>query len=838
MMRGLIRGSVGSGGGGGGVEVLPTPLKTFNFLDGSGQLDSDLTYTCASTRRYWNSAGVLATAAINECPTWYDPETRLPEGIKRQAAATNLCIYSEDFAHASYAKTDVTVTADYMSAPDGTATMDLITEGSAGTAKTVYTVPSATTTNTEYTASLFVRSVSANDILCFTIWDGTNGVRIWANLRTKKLGTKLVLGSGSRTQAHVEMCGSHGVRVQAASSYAGTTTYIEFHSADADGSTTRVANSAYGVWGLSVEAGSFATSYIPTNGASVTRAAEEITFPSLASKSWFIAANGACAVDFKNEVSNPKASSNFTLLYFDGGAGNYLLLERDFVYSAGRFHVGCGRSYANQVDMPIGTQNSGVLYGMNLNKAYGSIALGWQNNNVRACFGDTAAIYKDTSVTLPPVTEASISNCGGFIRELRFYGELDDTALKNSVRKRQPVPYDYKRQLMARGALCAQTLTNSSGYRVWQSMLEMRLPVSVSNPSVKWAHIKNTPAWPSGSHGVVPGVGTFVLRASIVWDGYDTGTCQHWARLYFNGKESITVNPGDVVEGIAEGVTIPPYAIGRAFVIWRVEFDVAPATFTRSYLYLDNGVGNSNFAVDPATLPDKTTAAGWGAEMPVNYAPFPPMGLFGNPERTLPVVCIGGDSITCAGANDNATYARGWAMRALYTAGIPFVYCGEEGKAGFEWGRSQSDRSEHFLAWELMRKMGVEYIIYAFGTNDLSWVGETPASVQRSFESFNITAKSYGIKVIPCTVPPMTSNDNTVERPEWPGSWVDRAGYNTWVRTQPEYIDIAATLEDGSTNLWVAGYPYDGIHPSPAGHAAVAAAVAPLFPALFGVVTP
>lgn len=838
MIRGLISGVVGSGSGSssGAGWTAPTPLKTFDFTDPNADL-SDFTITRASTKTYWNSAGILATAAINECPIWYDPETLIAEGIKRESASTNLCLYSEDLTHASYTKTDITITPNAMLAPDGNTTMDLVTEGSAGTASTSYAF--TTTANTEYAASVFARSYSGNDWMCVTLWDGTNGVRAWYNLRTKKMGSKVVLGSGLRTQYFLKPCGSLGVRISVTARNPSTTTYLVFHSADADGSTTRVPNAAYGVWGVFPEANGYATSYIPTFGTTVTRAADSISVTNLASKSWFVASDGAVAVDFRNEANNPKAGSDLTPLYFSGTAGNYLLLERDFQYSFGRYHVECQNAYATNVDMPIGVENSGVIYGMNKNDAYGSIALGWANNNVRACFGDSTAIYKDSSATIPTLTSFSISTCGGFIRSIRFYGGLSDADLKLTVKNRQPVMHKTKKQLIARGALCAQSQTNSSALRVWQCMLEMRPPVGVSNPSVKWAHIKSTTAPPSGSHGVVNGVGTFKLSASIAWGGYSTSTCQNWARLLFDGKDSITVNPGDVVEGIAEGVTIPPGYVGGFFVVWRVEFDTAPATYTRSYLYLDGGVGNANYAVDPATLPDKTASPTWGAEVPINFAPFPPIGLFGNPEKELPVVCIPGDSITCVGDNDDANYARGWAQRALYAAGIPFVYCGEGGKSGFEWTRSQSDRLEHVKAWELIRDCGTTFIIYALGTNDISWVGETTESVKATYARFELVAKSYGIDVVPCTVPPITSNDNTTERPEYPGSWVDRAGYNTWVRTLTRYIDVAAACEDGSTNLWISGYYYPGgIHPSPTGHAAIAAAVSPLLPALVGVVTP
>jgi hypothetical protein len=185
-----------------------------------------------------------------------------PFGYMTEAAATNICLQSEDFA-TTWTKSGTTVSADAAVAPDGTTTADEITFTTGAGYNSIYqsvTVVDATS----YTASVFAKAGATNvlslefrgsgstpdavfDLSDGTLTSGTGTIEAWPNgwykcsITETSVGTSdlLIIGDNS---------GNGG----------GTNTFY--------------------LWGAETKLGSFPTAYIPTTTTAVTRNTDALTY--------------------------------------------------------------------------------------------------------------------------------------------------------------------------------------------------------------------------------------------------------------------------------------------------------------------------------------------------------------------------------------------------------------------------------------------------------------------------------------------------------------------------------------------------------------------------------
>ena len=105
---------------------LIAPTTALSLTDGS--LDASFTFTRASTGYYYDSSGILTSAAIDAPRFDYNPTTLEIKGLLIENAATNLTNYSEEADNAWWAKQAVTISANTTTAPDGALTADSMVE--------------------------------------------------------------------------------------------------------------------------------------------------------------------------------------------------------------------------------------------------------------------------------------------------------------------------------------------------------------------------------------------------------------------------------------------------------------------------------------------------------------------------------------------------------------------------------------------------------------------------------------------------------------------------------------------------------------------------------------
>lgn len=275
----------------GGPTGGGTPSFLLDFADlGAGEvsivpsapLGVSGTYTRATPATTVDASGLVVTVGSGVPRSWFDPSSLTYLGYLAEGQRTNLLVQSADTTNASWAKTDTTPTLSG-TGPDGvTNSANLLTEGSAGTASVSqgYTASAADVTNT---ISLFMKRGNHDwvRVVFFDTSAGANNITAWFNLATGAVGTVqnngVGAGGSATTKAYPD--GWYRFTLSGIPNPANTDYSVLTNSANADASGTRVANGTRLQWGAQAEHASFASSYIPTAAATVTKNIDVDQYP-------------------------------------------------------------------------------------------------------------------------------------------------------------------------------------------------------------------------------------------------------------------------------------------------------------------------------------------------------------------------------------------------------------------------------------------------------------------------------------------------------------------------------------------------------------------------------
>ena len=284
------------------------PTLLLDFAN-SGRLDPRVTFSRASTATYFDETGVLRTAA-NDAPRFdYDPATLAARGFLIEEARTNQILYSEDFS-TTWLPTDSSVSTNATTGPDGTTNADklVVNSGTTLRPRVVQTVA----TSGVLTFSIFAKAAEYSFLQVNQ--GGTNAYGASFDLSN---GTVVYAGASLSSAPIIQSVGNGWYRCIITANFLAAAFQVGMN--DVSGAPLSTVASGDGtsglyIWGAQLEAGAFATSYIPTTTTALTRAADVASVNTLSP--WYNATEGTLFAEFMV----PQLGRAARLWVFDSGS--------------------------------------------------------------------------------------------------------------------------------------------------------------------------------------------------------------------------------------------------------------------------------------------------------------------------------------------------------------------------------------------------------------------------------------------------------------------------------------------------------------------------------------
>lgn len=360
-------------------RVLPKLALDFT----TASLDSRVTFTrttgASNPATYVNSSGVIALATNNEPRFDFDPASLACKGLLIEESRTNTCLNSGDVSTLTVAAGSVTANAAI--SPNGTTTAARLYGASAFNRYSLF----ALATGTTYTWSMFLKkSGSSDSVDLYVFLPGTGTVQQGRFNLANGTASNIV---GATASISLATNGYYRCSI----SY--TSTNNNTHSFGVAGINS---NDECYAWGAQREVGAFATSYIPTTSAALTRNADVATMTGTNFSDWYNASEGAFAVYCVAST----ATAGQQIIATDGTAQNQISIGKDTATASSLF---IRTANVNQVNI----SKTGVL------KNCGAYKL---NNCGYATGGGTTGT--DTSATIPVVDRFYI---GRYVGDTAFY---------------------------------------------------------------------------------------------------------------------------------------------------------------------------------------------------------------------------------------------------------------------------------------------------------------------------------------------------------------------------------------------------------------------------------
>jgi hypothetical protein len=257
---------------------------------------------------------------------------------------TNLILQSSSFDNAYWPKSNLTVTANTTTAPDGTTTAETLTEDTANIRHAMNNSVGISSLSGIHTASIYFKNNTRNFAWIQIATDGAaKRYTVVCDLVNGTITSTTTVGSPTSISNSITNVGNGWYRVSISSQHNSGTVFLVCglsNSAtptyDANGYPTYLGNGTSSIyaWGAQVEVGSYPTSYIPTQAATVTRNADVISKTGISSLfgtnqgTFFIdlVYNNSISPDYLFDVTDSSNTQRF-LMFAANNTGLFLIYD-------------------------------------------------------------------------------------------------------------------------------------------------------------------------------------------------------------------------------------------------------------------------------------------------------------------------------------------------------------------------------------------------------------------------------------------------------------------------------------------------------------------------------
>ena len=256
--------------------------------------------TRGSTGTFVGSNGLIQTAAVNAARFDHDPVTLASRGLLIEEGRTNLVLQSETLG-TTWTQVNISVSSNVAVSPDGNTTADKLVENTVNGGHGID--QSVTFTAAAHTFSIYAKAVERS-WLRMTIASVSNST--WFDVANGTIGT---IGAG--ITASIQNAGNGWWRCSVTVTATAGSLQNFIRIATGNNNTTYAGDGTSGLllWGAQLEAGSFATSYIPTTTSALARSADVCSITGAAFSGFYNATEGTSfvsAIRYTN-FANPRS---------------------------------------------------------------------------------------------------------------------------------------------------------------------------------------------------------------------------------------------------------------------------------------------------------------------------------------------------------------------------------------------------------------------------------------------------------------------------------------------------------------------------------------------------